>query len=69
MVKNMGKADKLIRLVVAAIIAVLYFTHTISETLAIVLGIFALIFALTSFMGTCPLYIPLKINTNKDNQE
>ena len=69
MVKNMGKLDKTLRIAVAAIIAILYFTHVISGTLAIVLGIFAIIFLLTSLVGSCPLYIPLKINTNKEEKQ
>lgn len=69
MVKNMGKLDKTLRIAVAAVIAILYFTHVISGTLAIVLGIFAIIFLLTSLVGSCPLYIPLKINTNKEEKQ
>lgn len=69
MVKNMGKLDKTLRIAVAAIIAILYFTHVINGTLAIVLGIFAIIFLLTSLVGTCPLYIPLNINTNKEEKK
>lgn len=65
----MGKLDKTLRIAVAAIIAILYFTHVINGTLAIVLGIFAIIFLLTSLVGSCPLYIPLKINTNKEEKQ
>ncbi|PNQ72365.1 DUF2892 domain-containing protein [Hanstruepera neustonica] len=63
MKKNMGTADKTIRLLVAAVIAVLYFTGNISGTLGIVLLVVAIVFALTSFMSFCPLYKPLGINT------
>lgn len=69
MVKNMGKLDKTLRIAVAVIITILYFTHVINGTLAIVLGIFAIIFLLTSLVGTCPLYIPLNINTNKEEKK
>lgn len=65
MEKNMGRTDKTIRLLIAVIIAVLYFTNVISGTVAIVLGIFAIIFALTSFISFCPLYSPFGINTLK----
>lgn len=65
MKQNMGNLDKAIRVLVAVVIAILYFTHVISGTLAIVLLIFAGIFILTSFVGTCPLYIPFNINTKK----
>jgi hypothetical protein len=63
--KNMGSADRTARLVVAVIIAVLYLTHAIAGTLAIVLLIFAGVFALTSFTGLCPLYSLFGINTRK----
>ncbi len=63
MKKNMGTTDKLIRWIVAALIAALYFSNIISGTTAIVLGILAFVFTLTSFMGFCPLYWPFGINT------
>lgn len=63
MKKNMGSVDKLIRLAVAAIIAVLYFMGIISGTLGIVLLGIALVLALTSFISFCPLYVPFGINT------
>ncbi|HMT52634.1 MAG TPA: DUF2892 domain-containing protein [Saprospiraceae bacterium] len=63
MTKNMGNTDKLIRLVIAAIIAVLYYTGTISGTLALVLGILAVIFTLTSLVNFCPLYTLMGVNT------
>ena len=61
----MGTVDKVIRVLVAVIILVLYFTHVISGTLAVILLILAGIFVVTSLLGTCPLYIPLGINTRK----
>lgn len=60
MKKNMSTGDKVIRIVVAIIIAVLYFTGIISDTFAIISGIIAIIFVLTSFVGFCPLYVPFK---------
>ena len=65
MIKNMGSADRGIRIAVAALVAVLYFTHAISGTLAVILGIVAAVFLITGFVGTCPAYIPLKISTLK----
>lgn len=65
MKKNMGTTDKAIRILIAVVIGVLYFTHTISGTLAIVLGILAVVFLLTSFINFCPLYLPFGINTSK----
>ena len=69
MKKNMGITDKLIRMVLAIIIAILYYTNTINGTLAIVLGVFAVIFVITSFMSFCPLYAPLGINTCKSKMK
>ena len=65
MKKNMGSTDKTIRIAIAVVIAILYFTNTISGTLALVLGIFAAIFILTSFISFCPLYAPFGISTRK----
>lgn len=61
----MGSTDKIIRIAIAVIIAILYFTNTISGTVALVLGAFAVIFLLTSFISFCPLYSPFGISTRK----
>ena len=63
MTTNMGKADRAIRIVIAAIVAVLYFTGVISGTLGIVLLVIAGIFLLTSLVGFCGLYKLFGINT------
>ncbi len=63
MKKNIGTIDKAVRLVVAAIILLLYFTNVISGTLALVLIVVAMILTLTSLIGICPLYMPFGINT------
>ena len=65
MKKNMGAADRLIRTVLAIVVVVLYFTNQISGTAAIILGIIAIAFLLTSFVGFCPLYLPFRISTRK----
>ncbi|MBN2416206.1 DUF2892 domain-containing protein [bacterium] len=61
----MGKLDRYIRLILAAVIAVLYFNKNIDGTAAIVLGIIAIVFIITSAAGFCPLYVPFKIKTLK----
>ena len=63
MKKNMGGVDKLIRLVVAAIFVTLNLLEVVSGTLGIVLLALAGIFALTSLISFCPLYLPFGINT------
>ena len=65
MKKNMGSVDKIIRLLIAVGVTVLYFTGTISGTWAIVLGALAIIFAATAFISFCPLYLPFGISTIK----
>ena len=63
MKKNMGRADRIIRVIVAAVIAALYYNGNISGTLGIVLLVLAGIFVLTSLVSFCPLYILFGINT------
>lgn len=65
MKKNMGATDKSIRVLVAIIIALLYYFNAIEGTLAYVLMAFAIVFLLTSFISFCPLYVLFKINTCK----
>ena len=65
MKKNMGTVDKVIRIVVAAIILVLYFTHVVTGTLAVILLILAGILVVTSLIGTCPLYMLFGLSTGK----
>jgi len=65
MKKNMGMADKIIRVIIAAVVVILYFTETVSGTLGIVLLALAGIFVLTSLISFCPLYTLLGINTCK----
>ncbi|GAB4377835.1 MAG: DUF2892 domain-containing protein [Calditrichia bacterium] len=67
--KNMGTVDRVIRVVVAIVIAILYFTGNISGLAAIILGILAIIFLLTSVVSFCPLYAPFKISTCKQQPE
>lgn len=66
MKKNMGKADVIIRLIIAAIIGYLFYSGTISGTLGVVLVILACIFVLTSLLNFCPLYTIFGIKTCKN---
>lgn len=63
MKKNMGKADRVIRFIVAAIVIVLFAAQVITGVLGIVLLVFSGIFLLTSVVGFCPLYVPFGIRT------
>lgn len=69
MKKNMGSTDRIIRLVLALIIAILYFTNVITGTVALVLLVIMGIFIITSFIKFCPLYFPFKINTCKKEEK
>ena len=63
--KNMGTADRAVRIVIALVIACLYLLHQISGTLALILMIVATAFIVTSFIGWCPSYLPFGISTRK----
>ena len=69
MKKNMGTTDRTIRIIIAVIIGILYYTGFISGTLAIVLLVLGGIFLLTSFVNFCPLYIPFGITTLKSKKD
>jgi hypothetical protein len=60
---NMGSLDRIIRLVLAVIFAIIFFTETVSGTWGIVLLTLAVVFTLTSFVSFCPLYAPFGFNT------
>lgn len=65
MKKNMGNADRVIRIIIAAVIAGLFFANIIPGVLGIVLMVLAGVFLLTSFISFCPLYAPFGISTCK----
>jgi hypothetical protein len=69
MKNNMGAADRIIRFVLAVLVLILYLTGTISGTLAIILGIIAIVFVITSFIGFCPAYVLLKLSTKKKESQ
>ncbi|MEQ8350339.1 MAG: DUF2892 domain-containing protein [Leptospiraceae bacterium] len=60
---NMGVIDRVLRVVVALAIGVLYWQGVITGTLGIVLLVLGGVFVLTSLVGFCPLYLPLKLST------
>jgi len=63
MKKNMGTADRVIRILVAVLFAVLYFTNTVTGVLGIVLLVLGGVFLLTSLISFCPLYTLIGLNT------
>ncbi|MCJ7694336.1 MAG: DUF2892 domain-containing protein [Anaerolineaceae bacterium] len=65
MKKNMGSIDRIIRIILAVVFTILYFTGTVTGVWGVVLLVLAVIFALTSLIGFCPLYLLFKYNTLK----
>lgn len=65
MKKNMGAMDRIIRFVLAVVVGFLYLAGQITGTAAIILGVFAIVFLLTSAAGFCPLYMALGVSTMK----
>lgn len=65
MKKNVGSADKIIRVILAIVLAALYFTGTVSGVAGVVLLVLAVILVLTSIISFCPLYWPFGISTGK----
>ncbi|PKQ60991.1 hypothetical protein BZG01_20150 [Labilibaculum manganireducens] len=69
MKKNMGKTDRILRVIIALILATLYFTDVITGTIGIVVLVFAGIMFLTSLIGSCPPYGLFGINTCKIEEQ
>lgn len=69
MKKNMGSADKIIRIILAIIFVGLFFSGTVTGTWGIVLLVLAGIFVLTSLVSFCPLYFPFGLSTCKTFEE
>jgi hypothetical protein len=67
MTKNMGNLDRAFRLIVVLAIGIAYMMGALSGTLAIVLGVVAAAFLLTSLVGTCPAYLPFGLSTRGKN--
>lgn len=68
MKKNMGTVDRIVRLILVAVVMLLYFTGVINGTLAIILGVLAVVFFVTSLISFCPLYLPFGISTRKKSE-
>ncbi|MEJ5266139.1 MAG: DUF2892 domain-containing protein [Bacteroidales bacterium] len=66
---NVGKTDRVIRILLAFVLAALYLTGTISGTIGIIAIILAIVLIITAFVGFCPLYLPCKIDTSKKEQD
>lgn len=69
MIKNIGQIDRGLRVVVGLLLVLLIVKGSISGVIAIIAGIFAAVFIITSSLGTCPLYIAFRTSTNKKQEE
>jgi hypothetical protein len=69
MKKNMGNTDRIIRVIFAIVVSILFFTHTITGTAGLVLLVLGGIFLATSLINFCPLYLPFGINTCKTDKK
>lgn len=59
----MGSADKIIRIILAVVLAILSYTGVVSGTLGIVAMVLAAVFVLTSVISFCPLYAIFGMST------
>ncbi len=67
--KNVGSIDRIIRILAAVAIFVLYFTHVITGGFAIFLGIVGLVLFVTGATRFCPCYVRLNLTTGKKEKE
>jgi len=65
MKRNMSNIDRIVRVVIAALFAYLYFGGVVTGALGIVLVVLGAVFLLTSVVAFCPLYVPFKLSTYK----
>lgn len=63
MLKNMGLADRVLRVSLTLVVGVLYLLGKISGLTAAALGLAAVAFLVTGFVGTCPIYLPFRLST------
>jgi hypothetical protein len=68
MKKNMGLVDKIVRIILAIVIAMLYYFNIIGGILAVILFAFAILLVITSFISFCPMYVPLNVSTIKKEE-
>jgi hypothetical protein len=64
--KNMGSTDRIVRIVLAVILAALALTGTVGGVLAIIFYVLAAVFVVTSLVSFCPLYLPFNLSTRKE---
>ena len=68
MKKNLGSADRVVRLILAAVLGFLFYNHTVTGTLGVIFLVVAIVLLLTSFVSFCPLYAILGLKTRKTKE-
>lgn len=63
MKRNLSNTDRIIRVVIAALFAYLYFSGIVTGLLGVVLLVLGGVFVLTAIVAFCPLYAPFKFST------
>lgn len=66
---NMGTIDRIVRIVLAVVLAVLYFTGQVTGIAAIIIAILTIVLLATSALGFCPVYAPFGFSTKKKVKE
>lgn len=69
MKRNMGITDRIVRIILAIVFAILFFTNVVTGVWGYILLALAIIFVLTSLVSFCPLYLPFGINTGKKGEK
>lgn len=65
----MGSFDRTLRIILAIVLVLLIVFKQLTGIAAIIFGIIAVAFLITSIIGVCPIYLPFKINTAKGEQK
>lgn len=60
---NMGKTDRIIRFIVAAIFIYAIISRSVGGAIAVILGILAVLLVVTAVFGYCPPYALLGVKT------
>lgn len=68
MMRNIGSPDRIIRILIAVVITILYFTKAISGTAGLILLVLAGVLAVTALLGVCPLYMLFGLRTNRSGK-
>ncbi len=69
MKRNVGNTDRIIRGSIGFLIIILDLLKVIEGSLAVLLGMAALMLMLTGITGLCPCYVRLNLSTFKKNNQ